>query len=1172
MQFCILQILDFNNRILSIAQDIVYVNSKGKKLTPKHVGLALAMHQKTRSRKLVSLFNKAGHCLTYKQVLQVDRGLAKMTLDSLDHSTGAVIPPNIVSCDEATKLFESAEVPFVPVLHVTADNIDLLTETIDGKNTFHATQMVVFQRGGKSSDESLNTLRIEKGSSSCLQIPEILNFLPENQLLEEEPKFNEPVKLDWYDDCDSCEVKKARIKDFTFIASRQDKPDAQKEGWTQFNKSISSNNLPLTASGFMPLILNPAHEFNTLVTVVTRCIALADKLNYPYVVLTADQQLHIKLLDVKWSSSIFQERLILKMGGFHIACNYMKAIGQHMEYTGLAEMWVESGLLAEGSALKVLNGKAYAKGMRIHKLTYQALWRILLPKFLGFLETEYFEIYEKISNMPDDVILAMILYESIEIEKYLKLFLEKESEKNVNVSLWLTYIESVSILLMFTRSVRDGDWKLYLSCLNKMLPLMARYDHYNYVKSMTVYIADMHQLPSIVQTAFESGDFVVKKTDAKFNHVAADHAQEWLVGTSKDSGGIIGVTNKESALQRWALSFHWRTEITNKTFSMYGLTPKINKHIEENPGRRKRDICDENTLLKYLHHLKVLSPDTIADQLQNAATKDVATKEIEVSLLTAYEEGRKSSIEFVKTRLILQENDETTVSYNHKISKVNARTMADLLKPITTANLEKKSRGVDTNFLQRLTMSYEAGRQIDLQSILKHELHSFPLSLADVNGNLRSGDESPLSNLLCKDVGCVNTLPLDNLNSHLIINGSEMIKMIQKLSTVKTFGDYGNQFVSEVKKISWNYPRVDVLFDCKKDHWIKVNNLQKRPKLLVPIRRIIENENVPLPHSMASFLSLTANEEDLTNFLCEKLAGVESSHTTFVVSGGFFEKTRVVSSEKSFNTLPLVSNQNYAKTRLVIHAINSEAEKIVVTAKDTEVLLLLIHHFDKLRCKQLWIQMGSSKKRLYVPVHVIYEKLSIDVKRNVLAYHFLTGSNFTSHLHGIGKASGWKVYEKHSELLSSLGESTLASESMDSIEEFLVKLYKVDDDIKTADSARYFLFGKLKSFPDLPPTTDALRFHIYRCHYQAKVFKNCYLTDQLLEDPTHSGWRLIENNQFEPILSSLDAMPPSYENMKTCGCPKDHCSNNRCICHKKGLPCMAICKCAGICKNPASKR
>lgn len=59
------------SRVLSVAQELVYCVSGGKKWTPKHVGLACALHQATRSKDLVRLFNKAGHCLSYEQVLQV---------------------------------------------------------------------------------------------------------------------------------------------------------------------------------------------------------------------------------------------------------------------------------------------------------------------------------------------------------------------------------------------------------------------------------------------------------------------------------------------------------------------------------------------------------------------------------------------------------------------------------------------------------------------------------------------------------------------------------------------------------------------------------------------------------------------------------------------------------------------------------------------------------------------------------------------------------------------------------------------------------------------------------------------------------------------------------------------------------------------------------------------
>ena len=106
------------SRVLSIAQDLVYSVSGGKKWTPKHIGLASTLHQATRSKGLVRLFNKTGHCLSYEQVLQLDNSLAESTFKSLDETIGSVISPK-VGADN--------------FVQYTSDNIDILDETLDGK-------------------------------------------------------------------------------------------------------------------------------------------------------------------------------------------------------------------------------------------------------------------------------------------------------------------------------------------------------------------------------------------------------------------------------------------------------------------------------------------------------------------------------------------------------------------------------------------------------------------------------------------------------------------------------------------------------------------------------------------------------------------------------------------------------------------------------------------------------------------------------------------------------------------------------------------------------------------------------------------------------------------------------------------------------------------------------
>ena len=56
-----------------------------------------------------------------------------------------------------------------------------------------------------------------------------------------------------------------------------------------------------------------------------------------------------------------------------------------MSACGLYDAWIDSKILGEVAAQKVLVGKDYSKGMRVHKITVQALWRILIPELWNFL-------------------------------------------------------------------------------------------------------------------------------------------------------------------------------------------------------------------------------------------------------------------------------------------------------------------------------------------------------------------------------------------------------------------------------------------------------------------------------------------------------------------------------------------------------------------------------------------------------------------------------------------------------------------------------------------------------------------------------------------------------------------------------------------------------------------
>lgn len=88
--------------------------------------LYLTLNDKIRTT--FNLFNSAG----YEDVLRINTGLAEKSLQSMDKVSGYFLPLN-----SKPDVFT----------HFTADNIDISNSTLDGKETFHATQIACWQRG-----------------------------------------------------------------------------------------------------------------------------------------------------------------------------------------------------------------------------------------------------------------------------------------------------------------------------------------------------------------------------------------------------------------------------------------------------------------------------------------------------------------------------------------------------------------------------------------------------------------------------------------------------------------------------------------------------------------------------------------------------------------------------------------------------------------------------------------------------------------------------------------------------------------------------------------------------------------------------------------------------------------------------------------------------------------
>ena len=118
-------------RIVMLGQDIVHCSTHGRVKTPKNASLAMSVPHLTGSKLLIKILNTLGHCCSYDETGVIDTSLEKESLAKAE-KTGVAIPSN----NTRGKFIQFA-----------GDNNDINEETLDGKQTTHATTLVIYQKG-----------------------------------------------------------------------------------------------------------------------------------------------------------------------------------------------------------------------------------------------------------------------------------------------------------------------------------------------------------------------------------------------------------------------------------------------------------------------------------------------------------------------------------------------------------------------------------------------------------------------------------------------------------------------------------------------------------------------------------------------------------------------------------------------------------------------------------------------------------------------------------------------------------------------------------------------------------------------------------------------------------------------------------------------------------------
>jgi len=175
-------------------------------------------------------------------------------------------------------------------------------------------------------------------------------------------------------------------------------------------------------------------------------------------------------------------------------------------------------------------------------------------------------------------------------------------------------------------------------------------------------------------------------------------------------------------------------------------------------------------------------------------------------------------------------------------------------------------------------------------------------------------------------------------------------------------------------------------------------------------------------------------------------------------------------------------------------------------------------------------------------------------------------------MHGVGKMTALKIFQ-NKYMLSTLGTEVddlapVISEST----AFIAACYGCKEQGNNISEVRYSVWSskmanhnitacpKLKS---LPPTHDAFVQHVYRSHYQVRIWLSAMSADPPALNPINYGWAKIDD-RLSPVTlpDNVSPVPLAILQFIKCGCSAERpCSSSRCSCVVAQMSCSLFCKC-----------
>lgn len=307
-----------NAKVVSIAQDLIYAQSKGKKQTHKSLALGMAVRQMTGSVRLLRILHGLGHTASTDVIYKHDTALAILS------SNGAgkeITLPRSINPQAFTT--------------IVWDNNDFNEETVSGKGTTHVANGIILQN--ENTGQLLPKKITVSKKNRTIVAPET-NIVPYTSKEKGTISLrNESSEIPLEEECHRHEQNMGRNADFSYLLSRKNASENGESlpGWTGFNTQVYKEIRSVSSIGYLPVIDAPVTDMSTVNTLLRHSVSICQRLQIPEIVLVFDEAIYAKAQMIRWKHDDLKERLVIRLGDFHTVMSFCSAISKIFKDAGL---------------------------------------------------------------------------------------------------------------------------------------------------------------------------------------------------------------------------------------------------------------------------------------------------------------------------------------------------------------------------------------------------------------------------------------------------------------------------------------------------------------------------------------------------------------------------------------------------------------------------------------------------------------------------------------------------------------------------------------------------------------------------------------------------------------------------------------------------------------------